>query len=131
MSARTASCRCGALTAACTGDPIRVSICHCFACQQRTGSPFGEQARFAAENVAINGASTEWVRTSDEGNPVRYHFCPTCGTTVWFQGGPFSDAIAIPVGLFCDPQFPPPKHSVWEERMHSWVGINTEVEHID
>ena len=47
------------------------------------------------------------------------------------QGGPLADAIAIPVGLFCDPQFPAPKYSVWEARKHPWVGIDAEVEHHD
>ena len=131
MTTRTASCRCGALTATCEGEPIRVSVCHCFACQQRSGSPFGEQARFPSDKVTIRGVSTEWVRTTDAGNETRYHFCPTCGSTVWYQGCPMPDAIAIPVGLFCDPGFPPPKHSVWEARKHPWVGINTQVEHHD
>jgi hypothetical protein len=30
---------------------VRVSICHCFACQKRTGSAFGYQARFPREQI--------------------------------------------------------------------------------
>lgn len=131
MTTRTAPCRCGQLTATCEGEPIRVLVCHCFACQQRSGSPFGEQARFPADKVRLSGASTEWVRTTDAGNQTRYHFCPTCGTTVWYQGGPMPDDIAIAVGLFCDPGFPPPRHSVWEARKHPWVVIDAEVRHSD
>ncbi len=131
MITRTATCRCGQLSVTCEGEPVRVSVCHCFACQQRSGSPFGEQARFPKDKVTISGDSTEWVRLTDAGNETRYHFCPTCGSTVWYQGGPMPDAIAIPVGLFCDPSFPPPKHSVWEARKHPWVGINAEVEHLN
>jgi hypothetical protein len=37
MIVRMASCSCGQLTAVATGDPIRVSVCHCLACQRRTG----------------------------------------------------------------------------------------------
>ena len=48
MNTRTASCSCGQLTATTTEDPIRVGICHCLACQRRTGSVFGAQARFPA-----------------------------------------------------------------------------------
>jgi hypothetical protein len=131
MVLRKASCRCGALSATCEGEPIRVSICHCFACQQRSGSPFGEQARFPADKVSISGNSSQWVRIGDGGGEIRYHFCPVCPSTVWYQGGPMSDAIAIPVGLFCDPSFPPPRHSVWEARKHPWLRIDAEVEHID
>ena len=38
MSERTASCSCGQLSAIVVGEPLRISICHCLACQQRTGS---------------------------------------------------------------------------------------------
>ena len=40
MPTRLASCSCGQLTAQASGDPVRNSICHCLACQRRTGSPF-------------------------------------------------------------------------------------------
>ena len=129
---RTATCRCGQLSATCEGEPVRVSVCHCFACQQRSGSPFGEQARWPADKVTIAGESTVWERTTDAGNVTTYHFCPTCGTTVWYRGKPFPDAIASPVGVFCDPDIPPPRFSVWEERKHHWVTIpGEEVEHVD
>ena len=55
MPIRIASCSCGQLTAQVEGEPVRVSICHCLACQRRTGSPFGEQARFALKHTVIAG----------------------------------------------------------------------------
>lgn len=129
---RHASCRCGQLTAACEGEPVRISVCHCLACQRRSGSPFAEQARFPADKVQITGEAKQWVRVSDRGRPVTYHFCPKCGSTVWYQGGPLPEAIAVPVGAFADPNFPPPRFSVWEERKHSWVAVlGDEVEHSD
>jgi len=45
------------LQAKATGEPIRVSICHCLACQRRTGSVFGAQARFPQEAVTVSGNS--------------------------------------------------------------------------
>lgn len=133
MSAiRRASCRCGQLAIQCEGDPVRISVCHCFACQRRTGAPFAEQARFPADKVTITGESREWVRIADSGNPVTYHFCPNCGSTVWYQGGPLPEAIAVPVGAFADPAFPPPRFSVWEDRRHPWLSVlGDEVEHSD
>ena len=58
MPNRLASCSCGQLTARAVGEPVRVSICHCLACQRRTGSVFGEQARFRRDNVSLSGEST-------------------------------------------------------------------------
>ena len=41
MLTRFAACVCGQLTASCSGDPAQVSLCHCLACQRRTGSTYG------------------------------------------------------------------------------------------
>lgn len=51
MTTRRATCTCGQLGVDCEGDPVRVSVCHCLPCQQRTGSAFGVQARFARAQV--------------------------------------------------------------------------------
>ncbi|HSX22667.1 MAG TPA: GFA family protein, partial [Gaiellaceae bacterium] len=82
---RVASCSCGQLRAIVDGDPIRVSVCHCLACQQRTGSVFGTQARFAAEQVTVEGRHTDYLRISDEGEERTFHFCPDCGATVFYD----------------------------------------------
>ena len=74
MNTRTASCTCGELRVEVTGEPIRVSVCHCDECQRRTGSVFGVQARFPREAVQIKGQGTEFIRTNDEGESIGSHF---------------------------------------------------------
>ena len=34
-------------------------------------------------------------------------------------------------GAFAEPDFPPPRISVWESRRHPWVGLPAEIEHLD
>jgi len=128
MSTRIASCSCGQLTATASEDPIRVAICHCFACQRRTGSVFGAQARFSRKSVSIQGRSTQYPRVGDEGTRITFNFCPTCGATVHYEIG--EDSIAIPVGAFAEPTFPEPSFSVYEERMHAWVSLPPNIEHM-
>jgi len=129
---RTAACRCGRLTARCEGEPVRISVCHCLACQQRSGSAFAAQARFPADKVEITGESRQWTRTADSGNTATYSFCPTCGSTVHYALDKFPGLVAIPTGAFADPSFPAPRFSVWEERKHAWVEIlGEDVEHSD
>ena len=103
MTTRQASCSCGKLTLTTQGEPIRISVCHCLACQRRTGSIFGTQARFPSSNVRISGASKVYVRTADSGNQIRFHFCPDCGATVYYQPADDRDVIGVPVGAFADP----------------------------
>lgn len=124
MTEHTASCRCGQLTAVASGDPVRVSICHCLACQKRTGSVFSAQARWPAECVEVQGQSKSWTRTADSGQQTTYHFCPECGSTVYYGGGNFPELIAIPLGALDDPYIvDSPDYSVWERRRDDWFDI--------
>ncbi len=129
MTDRLASCSCGQLSARVTGEPVRISICHCLACQRRTGGPFAQQARYARENVTVTGASTVFRRVGDEGTGALFHFCPVCGVTVYFEFEVMEGFLAIPVGAFADPGFPAPTVSVYESRMHSWVVPPADAEH--
>ncbi len=121
MTQRLASCSCGQLKAEVDGDPVRISICHCLNCQRRTGGPFAEQARFPRESVRVTGSSTQFALTGDGGTTARFHFCPTCGATVYYEMDAMPEFLAIPVGAFADPGFPAPGVSVYEDRKHSWV----------
>ena len=129
MPRRIASCSCGQLTATTTAEPVRISVCHCLACQRRTGSVFGAQARFPAESVTTQGASKHYARVGDSGARLRFSFCPECGSTVHYVVEGQENLVAIPVGAFADPSFPPPKFSVYEKRMHSWVSTPMSAEH--
>lgn len=110
---------------------MRLSMCHCLACQRRTGSAFAIQARFPAERVRTGGRATEYVRISDEGEERIFRFCPECGSTVWYTSPSGPGLIAVPVGAFADPSFPPPMVSVWEQRRHPWVSVDVATEHLD
>lgn len=123
MSQRRASCTCGQLRVECKGAPERISICHCYACQQRTGSVYGVQARFRREDItAIEGRSTKFIRKGDDsGNPSTLHFCPECGSTVYWEPSAMPELIYIAVGAFTDRSFPAPTVSVYEERSHAWA----------
>jgi hypothetical protein len=130
MTKRIASCSCGQLSATTLEDPFRVSVCHCLACQRRTGGVFATQARFRKESVEISGKSTRYVRVGDEGNKANFEFCPICGATVYYTVEGMDDIVAIPVGAFAEPLFPAPTVSNYEGRKHSWVVMPEGIEHL-
>jgi len=129
MPAREAACSCGQLRLTADGDPFRISMCHCLACQRRTGSAFAMQARWPAEQVRVVGRHTGYVRVSDEGEERTFHFCPDCGATVFYATADAPDVVAVPIGAFADPAFPPPTVSVYESRRHPWLGLPDGLEH--
>ena len=134
MTSHTASCRCGQLKATATGEPVRVSLCHCLDCQKRSGSVFAVHARWPADQVTVEGASKTFTNVADSGNRRTFHFCPECGSDVHYEieGGQFEGLVAIPLGIFEEPYFASPRFSVWEHRKHDWVEIlGDDVEHSD
>jgi hypothetical protein len=102
-------------------------VCHCLACKRRTGSAFSFNARFAEDNVSIQGRAAEFTRMGDEGGRVTYSFCPDCGTTVHYRIDAQPGLVAIPAGAFADPSFPPPFLSFYHEsRRCRWVEVRAE-----
>ncbi|MEA3181633.1 MAG: hypothetical protein QOI59_5156 [Gammaproteobacteria bacterium] len=122
MSSRTASCFCGQLRIRVTGEPRGVGVCHCLACQQRTGSVFAALAGFNAP-FEVFGNATEYTRVGDQGAQFIFRFCPVCGTTVFHTEVGESGTVSVAVGAFADPKFPPPTVSVYDSRRHSWVQL--------
>ncbi|MEQ1564661.1 MAG: GFA family protein [Myxococcota bacterium] len=126
-----AACSCGQLAVSCAGAPARVSVCHCLACKRRTGSAFGAQARYEAHQVTVSGESTSWERVGDGGSRVTFRFCPRCGSTVFWTLDAVPGVVAVAVGCFADPEFEPPRVSVYEERQCPWVILGDSVrEHL-
>jgi hypothetical protein len=109
-------------------------MCHCFACQRRTGSTFGVQAWFARDAVSINrGVGKQYERRADSGRMVVFNFCPNCGTTIYWAAEQRPDLIAVAIGTFADPSFEMPRYSVWEKRQHTWINSisDQQMEHSD
>ncbi|RLA03594.1 MAG: aldehyde-activating protein [Gammaproteobacteria bacterium] len=119
---RSASCSCGQLTINVSGEPGFVVACNCLKCQKRTGSVFGVSAYFEDTQVdSVTGNATLFEKVSDSGNLSKRHFCPECGTTVYWQGASLPDKTGIAVGCFSDPNFPEPEMVVWTSSKHGWV----------
>ncbi|MFL6844627.1 MAG: GFA family protein [Allosphingosinicella sp.] len=124
---RTASCRCGALKATVTGEPERISVCHCLHCKTRTGTAFSWNATYAEDRVETHGEASSWTRHTEEGGRwCTYHFCPVCGSTAWYRIEARPGMITIPAGNFADPGFGEPVVSWFAGRQCPWLRIETE-----
>jgi hypothetical protein len=130
MASRQASCHCGQLRLEATGEPFAVSICNCLACQRRTGSAFGMQAGFKSDQVRVSGRYRDFSRISDEADRKEhvFHFCPDCGSQVFYTEPIEPDLVVVSVGSFADPSFPPPTESGYDSLRHPWVTLPDAVE---
>jgi hypothetical protein len=75
--------------------------------------------------VSISGQGRPYTRSSDSGFDVTFHFCAGCGSTIFWEPQRKPEMIAVAVGAFADPTFPPPSTSVYEEHRHRWAAIST------
>lgn len=116
-----ARCGCGALTATVAAYSPVVALCHCTACQRRTGSPFGVGGYFPADAVTIAGERREWARLGATGGVLTNSFCPVCGSTVFWTTAKHPGLVGIAAGAFADPAFPPPLRSMWEAHKVAWA----------
>jgi hypothetical protein len=97
-------------------------MCHCGLCQRRTGSAFHLAAWFANENVAtIEGAEQTYYREGEAKIGMTFHFCPTCGSNVYWESKTAEGLIGVAVGCFADPDFPAPEFSIYGDCRHGWV----------
>ena len=101
----TGRCMCGALRFKTTGEPSRVTICHCTWCQRRTGTAFGTEVVFNNDQVEMTGdVIARYRHVSDEsGRWLEVEFCRRCGTNLGFTLEAVPGVRTLPAGAFDDP----------------------------
>ncbi len=81
------------------------------------------------ETAQRSGRSTEYTRQGDTGNKVTCHFCPTCGSTVFWFPELVPDKVGVAVGCFGDPLFPPPRAVSYTPHKHAWIEFPEGIPH--
>lgn len=110
MTARfSGGCTCGQLRLLATGQPSRVSLCHCLDCRKHHGAVFYAAAEFPAAAVQIDGARAEYAGR---------FFCPTCGSSVFARS---DDEIEVHLGTLDSPDSLVPTYESWVIRRESWL----------
>ena len=123
---RVATCTCGQLSITVEGEPRGVGLCHCLACQSRTGSAFAYLASFATP-FTVSGRVSEYARTGEKGATFRFRFCPTCGSNLYHTEEGTAGFVSVAVGAIGDPDFPPPGVSVHDIGRHGWVALPSRI----
>ena len=78
--------------------------------------------------MRTEGPSKVYVRGSDSGRKIEIHFCPDCGSSVFWYAEVVPDLIGIAFGAFADPSMPRPTLSVWETTRHPWVTFDHQLD---
>src|SRR5437763_16565161 len=129
VSTRHAACSCEQLRLTLEGEPVRVSICHCLACQRRTGSVFGVQARFDAEQVTIEGRSRQYIRLR-QWREMRLPLLSGLRRDRVLRPGDVAWNCGRPGGRIRGSFLPRADEVGLEERRHSWLRLPDDIEHV-
>lgn len=127
-------CVCRSVRYICTGEPERVTICHCLWCQRRTGSAFGTEVVFPEGNVSLSGIDPARYRhVSDEsGRWLDIHFCPRCGSNLGITLQAVPGIRTVPAGTLDEPGLLDPKQvkfrHVFTRSLRMWGDLTSEVE---
>jgi tetratricopeptide (TPR) repeat protein len=83
------------------------------------------QAGFKRDQAKVEGRFNDYSRISEEADQKEhvFHFCPDCGSQVFYTEPDEPDLIVVSVGSFADPSFPPPTESSYDSLRHPWVGL--------
>lgn len=128
---RTARCACGSAKVVVAGDPYRVLGCYCNYCQRATGTSHRIAAWFKDDQVVSIEGKTNIFNDSERSKGIDFHFCPTCGTTLFWTFNHVSGYHAIAVGCFNDPGFPKPVYEMHLSKKIHWVPPVPDVEHFE
>ncbi|PZM10620.1 GFA family protein [Rhizobium tubonense] len=121
----TSQCSCGKLKLTLPADPEMVVVCHCIACQRRTGSAFGVGAFYRRDAVTVLGSAKEFSRLADSGGVVRSYFCTECGSTVYWLAERLPSMIAIAAGTILGyPKSRIADKSVFECTSWDWIEVD-------
>jgi hypothetical protein len=119
---RLASCGCGGLNITASGEPIKVSACHCVSCRKRTGTAFGVAVFFEEAKTTPSGPASQYVRPGDSGQTVTFYFCPMCASTVYWRPAFQPSWVGIAIGCFDDKTLRPTQ-AVYEHERLEWASV--------
>jgi hypothetical protein len=100
-------CLCDDLRYETTGQPTRVTMCHCNFCQRATGGAFLVEPIFDAHSFRIKKGEPKVYthRSTGSGLNVYIHFCDNCGTKLFLTFERFVDVVGVYGGTFDDPNW--------------------------
>lgn len=105
-------CQCGQVRYDVDGDLHFAAVCHCPSCRKSSGAPIVSWAMFERDAVHWD-TSVSKSYASSEG--VRRSFCPTCGTTLFFEAEYIAGLIDITVESADVPEQLLPQAQIWTQ----------------
>ena len=119
----TGGCQCGSVRYTLTGEPLRLIACHCKECQRQSGSAFGMSMLVKRDQWTVTGATKQFTRIADSGNPNTGVFCPECGVRIYHIPGYADDLVVLKPGTLDDTTWLRPAWFMWMKSAQGWFAV--------
>ena len=118
-------CQCGASRYTVREEPFVSYLCHCTACQKRTGSAFGVSVQVPSSGFSLDkGAPKTHSRIADSGNELTMSFCGDCGTTLFGNNNARPQVTVAFGGALDDPSWVPIQAHIWTDSALEWMAMD-------
>jgi len=116
------SCYCGAITFEAAVDPARVTICHCTACQNLTGTAYRVTVAASAEGFRLTrGSPKTFIKVADSGNKRAQVFCGECGSHLYAHAAVENpERLGLRVGCLRERSALVPRKRIWCKSALPW-----------
>jgi hypothetical protein len=115
----TGGCHCGAIRYSVDGEAIVHALCHCTDCRRHAGAPMVGWAMFKTGEVTVTKGTPRVYGSSTDG---RRHFCPDCGTGLFFTNDVVLPGIKdVQSATFDDPDLLPPRAHIQVADRLGWM----------
>jgi len=78
----TGGCHCGAIRYQADGQALMHALCHCKDCRRHAGAPMVGWSMYRQDGVKVTTGAPKVYASSEHG---RRHFCPECGTGLFYS----------------------------------------------
>lgn len=126
----TGGCQCGNIRYEVPTEMATAAKCHCRECQKATGSGALTAAAYPEGDVKVTGETKTYTYTSDGGNAVTHHFCPNCGSRLFFKSPAGLPGLTLVLaGSLDDSSSVKPQFVVFASRRPAWDNDDPSIPH--
>ena len=117
-------CHCGAVRYVMPEETIHRALCHCSDCRRHSGAPLVAWGLVPSDQLKVDGETREYA-SSEHG---RRHFCPTCGTGLFYTNATiFPGQTDIQVATLDDPDAIQPQSQIQVAERIGWMAAAHEL----
>jgi hypothetical protein len=112
-------CHCGAIRYELDAEPKWSALCHCGDCRRHAGAPVVGWSAFPEASLRVVKGNPKVYRSSEHG---RRHFCPDCGTGLFYFNALNLPGIAdVQIATLDDPNTVAPQLHVQTAERLAWM----------